>query len=158
MVIRIQVLINMVFVTLFMLFLKRPYPHIVGAFLVIVSVFALAILVEQVYASTSTKPTVLISPDCGPSSGFSITFSVNGFVPNGNVMWQFINSDDKVMLGPFGTFETNRTGGFTETTHTESQSSDVYTIYFFDDVDNDGKLDQGGAKYKAKLPMPCEDD
>jgi hypothetical protein len=141
-----------------MLYLKKPYPNIVGASLVIVFVFTLAILMQQVYASTSTKPTVIISPDCGPSSGFSITFNANGFVPNGNVMWQFINSDDKVMLGPFGMFETNRTGGFSETTHTEEQSPDAYTIYFFDDVDNNGKLDQGGAKYKAKLPMPCKDD
>ena len=139
-----------------MLYLKQPAPNIVGASLVIVFVFALAILVEQVNASTSTKPTVIMSPDCGPSSGFGITVNANGFVPNGNVMWQFINSDGKV--DPFGMFETNRTGGFTDTTHTDSHSSDVYTINFFDDVDNNGKLDQGGAKYKAKLPMPCKDD
>ena len=138
---------------------KKPYPKIIGtASLVIVFAFSLAILVEQVYASTNTQPTVIVSPDCGPSSGFSINFNADGFAPNGNVMWQFINSDNKVMLGPFGMFSTNRTGGFSETTHTESQPSDVYTVYFFDDVDNNGKLDQGGAKYKVKIPMPCGDE
>jgi hypothetical protein len=131
-----------------------------AASLVIVFAFSLAILMEQVYvyASTNTQPTVIVSPDCGPSSGFSITFNANGFAPNGNVMWQFINSDDKVMLGPFGMFETDSTGGFSEVTYTESQPSGAYTVYFFDDVDNNGKLDQGGAEYEAEVSMPCEDE
>jgi hypothetical protein len=73
-------------------------------------------------------------------------------------MWQFINSDDKVMLGPFGMFETDSTGGFSEVTYTESQPSGAYTVYFFDDVDNNGKLDQGGAEYEAEVSMPCEDE
>jgi hypothetical protein len=134
---------------------KTDATMIMVASFVIVFVFSLAILMEQAYASTNTRPRVIVSPDCGPSSGFSIAFNANGFAPNGNVMWQFINSHDKVMLGPYGMFATNSTGGFSETTHTESQPSDVYTIYFFDDVDNDGRLDQGGAKYKVQVSMPC---
>jgi hypothetical protein len=108
-------------------------------------------IVEQVDAQTI----VSVSPDCGPTTGFSINFNTNGFAPNGNVYWQFINSDGQVMLGPFGMFATNSTGGFNEVTHTGEQSPDVYTLHFFDDIDKDGKLDQGGARFLTNVVIPC---
>jgi hypothetical protein len=123
---------------------------LVGFFTALVSIGE-----QEVHAQEQREPIVIISPDCGPSSGFNIYFDANGFTPNGSVHWEFVSSDGLELVGPFGMFATNSTGGFNEVTNTEEQSPDVYTLRFFDDIDNDGRPDESGARFSTNVSMPC---
>jgi hypothetical protein len=101
------------------------------------------------------KPTLRVSPTCGPLSGFSIHYYANGFAPDGIVYWQLIHSNGVKTVGPFGTFATNRTGGFNQTTFIEDLPSDRYTLSAFDDIDKDGKFNPGEANASTKITIPC---
>lgn len=60
---------------------------------------------------------------------------INGFNPNGNVDWEFV--DSKGIQDQYGYFETNETGGFNDYTIAEELEPDTYTLRFFDDKDID---------------------
>jgi hypothetical protein len=99
---------------------------------------------------------VVVTPICGPSSGFGIKFNATGFSPNGLVYWQLIHSNGSKATNQFGSFETDRNGAFSEPTYFgECLSPDVYTVYFFDDPNNDGTPDPAGAESSADASIPC---
>ena len=54
---------------------------------------------------------IVISPDCGPQSGFEINFNVNGFEANSNVYWVIMHQDTD-NVSSMGYYKTNSTGGF----------------------------------------------
>ena len=110
---------------------------------------------ELVYAGTSDATNVDVSPSCGPTSGFTINFDATGFEPNGLVQWMLIYSNGTQTLGPFGMFKTDENGSFRESTYTERQFPDTYTLYFFDDLNNDSEPDPGGAKFTTNISIPC---
>lgn len=110
---------------------------------------------ELVYAGTSNAANVNVSPSCGSTSGFTINFDATGFEPNGLVHWMLIHSNGTQILGPFGMFKTDENGSFRETTHTERQLPDTYTLHFFEDLNNDSKPDLEGAEYVTTVGIPC---
>lgn len=100
-------------------------------------------------------PIAIISPKCGETEDQRINLTVNSFKPNGNVYWEFIDSEGE--KGLYGYFKTNQTGGFNEYTFAEQLESDTYTVRFFDDKNNDYVPDPKGAEFLLKYPVPCEE-
>ena len=107
--------------------------------------------IQKVYAETN----VIVTPTCGPASGFNIKFDATGFSPNGLVHWQLINSDGLEDISQFGSFETDGYGIFSESTYIEGLSPNVYKVYLFDDPDNDSQPDSGGAEFLRTISIPC---
>jgi hypothetical protein len=117
----------------------------------------------EVYGQAS----VAVTPTCGPSpgqggegheegEGFNIIYNATGFSPSGLVHWKLFHSNGSEAINQFGSFETDVNGGFSEPTYIgEGLSPDVYTIYFFDDLNNDGTRDPGGAESSATVSIPC---
>jgi hypothetical protein len=132
-----------------------------------VFVFFSIILSGQIYAQQPPpppQPTVIVSPLCGPTAGFSLVFNANGFTPNGNVHWQVHRPSGEQTYGPYGYFATNATGGFLEPTSgmedgvdpgTEIIPPGTYVLQFFDDLNLDGKADSGAKKANAMVKVPC---
>jgi len=117
--------------------------------------FALLGLVGSMLFTAFAKPTVDLSPTCGPHEpGFNIVINANGFAPNSNVGWKFVDSDSKIPL--YGYFATNSTGGFNEVTYADDLKEDHYKMYFADDVNSDGTFDIGAARVYANVTIPCE--
>jgi hypothetical protein len=108
--------------------------------------------IQKAYAEAN----VIVTPTCGPDSGFSIKFDATGFSPNGLVHWKLIRSDGSEEMSQFGSFETNGNGGFSESSYIEEElSPDVYKVYFFDDLDNDSHPDPGRAEFLSTISIPC---
>jgi hypothetical protein len=131
---------------------------------ILVSSFSYSIIsIGEAYGQAS----VVVTPTCGPSAGqsgegheegegFNITYNATGFSPDGIVHWKLIHSNGSEAINQFGSFETDTNGGFSEPTYIgEGLSPDVYTIYFFDDLNNDGTRDPGGAESSATVSIPC---
>jgi hypothetical protein len=118
----------------------------------------------QVYGQASA----LVTPTCGPPSGqsaesheegegFNIILNATGFMPNGVVHWKLIHANGSEAINQFGSFGTDAKGSFSEPTYIgEGLPPDVYTIYFFDDLNNDGTRDPGGAESFASVTIPCK--
>jgi hypothetical protein len=112
--------------------------------------------IQKVNAETN----VIVTPTCGPASGFNIKFDATGFSPNGLVHWKLIHSDGSEDMShedmsQFGSFETDGYGSFSESTYIEGLSPDAYTIDFFDDLDRDSKPDPGRADFLSRISLPC---
>lgn len=135
---------------------------ILGA--ILVPFFSYSIIsISEVYGQAS----VVVTPRCGPPSGlggegheegegFNITYNATGFMPNGIVHWKLIHANGSEATAQFGSFETDANGSFSEPTSIgEGLTPDVYTIYFFDDLNNDSIRDPGGAESSASVTIPC---
>jgi hypothetical protein len=107
--------------------------------------------IQKAYAEAN----VVVTPTCGPESGFNIKFDATGFSPHGIVHWKLIHSDGTEEMSQFGSFETNGYGIFSESTYIEELSPNVYKVYFFDDPDNDSQPDSGGAQFLSTISIPC---
>jgi len=104
-------------------------------------------------SSVFAIPIVLISPPCGPTQGFNVLFSANGFSAGSNVSWELVNADLKPVLT--GYFMTNSTGGFNEVTYADDLLPGKYNLNFFDDSNNDSKLDRNGQTFQTSISLPC---
>ena len=103
------------------------------------------------------KPNVKVSPACGDTSGYGMELNVNGFEPNSNVGWKLVHPETQTS-STYGYFETNNTGGFTESEYIEGELEEgKYELQFFDDADNDGKADQGKKEFIVSMSTPCEE-
>jgi hypothetical protein len=96
-----------------------------------------------------------VTPNCGPIEGFNIFLETSGFLPNSNVHWDLINAEDN-STGLSGYFNTNSTGGFEEPTFADDLPPGKYIINFFDDINNDEKVDSGRAVIFTNLSIPCD--
>jgi hypothetical protein len=130
------------------------YPSRKLAFISGVFAFGILCLAGTMVFTAYAKPTIDISPTCGPHEpGFNIVINANGFTPNGNVAWKFVGTDSKITL--YGYFETNSTGGFNDVTFADDLKQDHYKMYFADDVNTDGTFDIGAPRVYANVTIPC---
>jgi len=105
-------------------------------------------------ANVYAEPRVDISPTCGPHEpGFNIVINANGFKPNSNVAYKFVDSHSKIPL--YGYFETNSTGGFNDVTFADDLKKDNYKLYFANDDNNDNVFDIGAKRIYANVTIPC---
>jgi hypothetical protein len=126
-------------------------------------VMSFAIFFSSAFAAPSnqvlqkTTATVTSSPTCGPlTPGFNMYIHANGFKAMTPVYWELRHSIDGKIEGPSGTFETNKTGGFSEITYIEHlPSPGKYTLVLFDDTDNDAKMNPGEATASTQISIPC---
>ena len=111
-------------------------------------------LVSLSIMTVFAEPKVDISPTCGPHEpGFNIVINANGFKPNSNVAWKFVDSDSKIPL--YGYYGTNSTGGFNDVTFADDLKEGNYKLYFADDADNDNVFDIGAKRIYANVSIPC---
>ena len=115
--------------------------------------FYLYIKAEIIPIVAEPLPIVKIFPDCGALSDHKIFFTVNGFSPNGNVHWEFI--DSKGNIDSYGYFETDEFGGFEEYIIAEVIKPDIYTLRFFDDKNNNFLKDFNGSEVIINYQVPC---
>ena len=100
------------------------------------------------------QPEVKISPSCGPKSGFNIDIKATGFRPNSNVGWKLVNSDNESPLS--GYFQTDSSGGISDTTFADDIKPGHYKMYFDEDTNIDGEFDQSSSSHPAaELNIPC---
>jgi hypothetical protein len=104
-------------------------------------------------AVTYTSPIVKISPECGTLRDHRINFTVNDFNSNGNIYWEFINSTG--VVGTYGYFDSNGTGGFNDYIIADNLFPDNYTLRFFDDKNNDYIKDSNGTEVILNYEIPC---
>ena len=107
----------------------------------------------EIIPIVAEPPIVKIFPDCGALSDHKIFFTVNGFSPNGNVHWEFI--DSKGNIDSYGYFETDEFGGFEEYIIAEVIKPDIYTLRFFDDQNNNFLKDFNGSEVIINYQIPC---
>ena len=50
---------------------------------------------------------------------------------------------------------TNSTGGFNEVTYADDLLPGKYKLNFFDDSNNDSKLDRNGQTFQTSISLPC---
>ncbi|MGB9167981.1 MAG: hypothetical protein WCB31_03530 [Nitrososphaeraceae archaeon] len=120
--------------------------------IIIVSTLVLAVNLGF-FTSVFAAPTVLVFPPCGPAQGFNVVFNADGFSPGANVSWELVNTDLKPVLT--GYFMTNSTGGFNEVTYADDLLPGKYNLNFFDDSNNDSKLDRNGQTFQTSISLPC---
>ena len=93
---------------------------------------------EKISVNAAKAPNAPVSnATCGQDTGFPIQFNVNGLTPNTTIMWRLVHSNGAKTQGPWGTFETNSTGGFNEPTFIEDLPKDKYHLLFFNSVQGD---------------------
>ena len=107
----------------------------------------------EIIPIVAEPPIVKIFPDCGALSDHKIFFTVDGFNPNGNVHWEFI--DSKGNIDSYGYFETDEFGGFEEYIIAEVIKPDIYTLRFFDDQNNNFLKDFNGSEVIINYQIPC---
>ncbi len=73
------------------------------------------------------------------------SFTVNGFISNGNVHWEFINSKENIHSYDY--FETDELGNFEEFIITDEIAPDNCTLRFFDDKNNNFLKDLMDQKF-----------
>lgn len=121
------------------------------------SILLIIIVLLIVPVSTSPRafaaPLVMVSPTCGPSSGFNIVVDANGFAPNTNVNWKIIDSHNGIPQ--YGYFQTNSTGGFNDVTFADDLKADNYKMAFGTDSNNDNRFDAGAPIVFSNLTIPC---
>src|SRR5215207_3733450 len=117
-----------------------------------ISFFIYSIKME-IIPIVAESPIVKIFPDCGALSDHKIFFTVNGFSPNGNVHWEFI--DSKGNIDSYGYFETNGFGSFNEFIIADEMTADIYILRFFDDKNNNFIKDPNGSEVIITYPIPC---
>ena len=108
----------------------------------------------EIIPIVAESPIVKIFPDCGALIDHKIFFTVNGFSPNGNVHWEFI--DSKGNIDSYGYFETDEFGGFEEYIIAEVIKPDIYTLRFFDDQNNNFLKDFNGSEVIINYQIPCD--
>src|SRR5215210_6897845 len=123
------------------------------SFLLLPIFFSLCVIIEQIQSISAQSPTIQIFPECGALSDHKIFFTVNGFNPNGNVHWEFIDSKGKI--DSYGYFETDEFGGFEEYIIAEVIKPDIYTLRFFDDKNNNFLKDFNGSEVIINYQIPC---
>ena len=119
--------------------------------------FALIVLIglSPILSAQANAQNIVISPDCGPQSGFEINFNVNGFEANSNVYWVIMHQNTDT-VSSMGYYKTNSTGGFNEDTFTEDELlKGNHDVIFFDDKDKNAKVDKGKEEHKTTLLIPC---
>jgi hypothetical protein len=93
---------------------------------------------DKISVNAAKAPTAPVSnATCGQEAGFPIQLNVNGLAPDTTVMWRLVHSNGAKTQGPWGTFETNSTGGFSEPTYMEDLPKDKYHLLFFNSVQDD---------------------
>src|SRR5829696_4756087 len=117
-----------------------------------ISFFIYSIKME-IIPIVAEPPIVKIFPDCGALSDHKIFFTVNGFNPNGNVHWEFI--DSKGNIDSYGYFETDGFGGFNEFIIADEMTPDIYILRFFDDKNNNFIKDPNGSEVIINYQIPC---
>jgi hypothetical protein len=83
----------------------------------------------RVHNISAESPTVEIFPECRTLPDHKIFFTVNGFISNGNVHWEFINSKENIHS--YGYFETDELGNFVEFIISDEIEPDTCTLRFF---------------------------
>ena len=73
------------------------------------SFFTISIIFETVSVNAES-PIAKLSLECGILRDHRIDFTVNGYTPNGNVHWEFVDSNGNI--NAYGYFETDEFGGF----------------------------------------------
>ena len=106
--------------------------------------------------NNTASPNVIIQPDCGDGD-FNSFFMTNNFASNSSVHWDLISQDNNNTILS-GYFATNDTGGFAELTVIDDVKAGKYDVHFFDDVNFDGILDEGGAEAYSTISKPCEEN
>jgi hypothetical protein len=121
--------------------------------ILLISFFTISIILEPV-SINADSPIARISPECGILRDHRIDFTVNGFNPNGNVHWEFVNSKGNIDV--YGYFETDEFGGFDEYIITDEMRPDTYTLRLFDDQNNDFIKDPNGSEIILNYQIPCD--
>src|ERR671910_3342731 len=92
---------------------------IVPCFLLIAILFSSSFSLF-INANSQLKPNALVSPTCGDVTGYGMNLQINGFEPDSNVGWKLIHPETQT-TPTYGYFETNNTGGFTESEYIEGE-------------------------------------
>src|SRR6476661_6975388 len=87
--------------------------------------------INPIHLNTFAEPTpevpgVLISPSCGPKSGFSVIINAKGFEPNGVLAWKLVDSDGNAPL--IGYFHIDANGKVKDTTAIDDVKSGHYKL------------------------------
>ncbi|MGI9012336.1 MAG: hypothetical protein ACR2F1_14290 [Nitrososphaeraceae archaeon] len=127
--------------------------YILSLDLLTIILFLLTTIEEVLYISAAESPSVEIFPECGSLYNHRVYFTVNGFNPNGNVHWEFIDSQGRI--DSYGYFETDEFGNFEEFIIADEMEPDTYTLRFFDDKSNNFIKDFNGSEVILKYPIPC---
>jgi hypothetical protein len=122
-------------------------------YLSLFTIFTFSILLDAKFVN-AIRPIAIISPECGEIEDHRINLTINGFNPNGNVDWEFVDSKGK--QDQYGYFETNETGGFNDYTIAEELEPDTYTLRFFDDKDIDYIKDSNASEVLLNYQVPCK--
>jgi hypothetical protein len=111
------------------------------------------VIIEQIHSISAESPNVKIFPPCGSLTDHRVYFTLNGFSPNGNVHWEFI--DSKGNIDSYGYFETDGFGGFNEFIIADEMTPDIYILRFFDDKNNNFIKDPNGSEVIINYQIPC---
>jgi hypothetical protein len=129
--------------TYYLLYKDNVY-FIIIFFLHIFLRYFLFVIIEQIHSISAESPNVEIFPECGGFTDHRAYFTVNGFNPNGNVHWEFINS--KGNIDSYGYFETNEFGSFNDFIIADEMTTAIYILRFFDDKNNNFIIDPNGSE------------
>ena len=134
----------------YLLYNDNVYFIIIFFYLVFSAIF---VIIEQIHSISAESPNVEIFPECGALTDHRVYFPVNGFNPNGNVHWEFI--DSKGNIDSYGYFETNEFGSFNEVIIADEMTADIYILRFFDDKNNNFIKDPNGSEVIINYQIPC---
>jgi hypothetical protein len=73
----------------------EKYLTLLSLSILSISSFTISIILGTVSVNAQF-PIVRISPECGTMRDHRIDFTVNGFNPNGNIHWEFVNSKGNI--------------------------------------------------------------
>ena len=83
-----------------------------------------------------------------------VDIKATGFTPNTNVGLKLVSSDNETPLS--GYFQTDSTGGISDTTFADDIKTGHYKMYFDEDANNDNRFDQSSPTHPyAELEIPC---
>ena len=118
--------------------------------------------INPIHLNTFAEPTpevpgVLISPSCGPKSGFSVIINAKGFEPNGVLAWKLVDSDGNAPL--IGYFHIDANGKVKDTTAIDDVKSGHYKLQVGDDRNIDFKFDSPSLiQSQSNITIPCKLD
>ena len=117
------------------------------------SFFTISITLETASVNAES-PIAKLSLECGILRDHRIDFTVNGYTPNGNVHWEFVDSNGNI--NAYGYFETDEFGRFYEYIITDKMTPDTYFLRNFDDNNNDFIKNSNGSKVILNYQIPCD--
>lgn len=122
-------------------------------FFLILPIYLLSFLYLSTISSAFGVPEGGVSPGCSPLGEFEARFSVNGFLPNSFVGWDFIGPDGARTM--HGYFATNSSGGFEESTELEALMEGEHDLFLYDDLEHDYIVDPNGNLAIVIIQVPC---